>query len=200
VILDVFSRYAVGWMLAYRESAQLAETLITTTCGRQGIEPGQLPIHADRGSSMRSKTVAMLLGDMGVTKSHSRPYTSTDNPYSEAQFKTLKYRPDFPRRFGSIEDGRGFCKDFFRWYNIEHRHSGLGLLTPHDVHYGLAEEKTARRAVVLSRAHAAHPERFPNGIPKPPVLQREVWINKPKSKEDAPESFTNLTPEVSHSC
>ena len=181
VIMDPFSRYVVGWMLAYRESAALAEQLILDSCGRQGIEPDQLTLHADRGTSMRSKTVAMLLSDLGVTKTHSRPYTSNDNPYSEAQFRTLKYRPDFPGRFGSIEDGRGFCADFFRWYNTEHRHSGLGLLTPHDVHHGLAEEKMAKRAVVLAGAHAAHPERFPNGKPKPPTLAKEVWINKPKT-------------------
>ena len=122
VIMDVFSRYVVGWMLAHRESATLAEQLILESCGRQGIERDQLTLHADRGSSMRSKTVAMLLADLGVTKTHSRPYTSTDNPYSEAQFKTLKYRPDFPDRFGSMEHGRGFCGDFFPWYNTEHRH------------------------------------------------------------------------------
>jgi putative transposase len=200
VILDVFSRYVVGWMLAYRESARLAEKLIASSCERQGIEAGQLTIHADRGSSMRSKTVAMLLADLGVTKSHSRPYTSTDNPYSESQFKTMKYRPDFPERFGSIEHGRGFCGDFIPWYNTEHRHSGLGLLTPHDVHYGLANEKIAMRAAVLAGAHAARPERFPNGKPVPPALHREVWINRPKSKEEKTETFTNLEAEVSHSC
>ena len=134
---------------------------------------------------MRSKTVAMLLADLGAIKSHSRPYTSNDNPYSEAHFKTLKYRPDFPKRFGSIEHGRAFCVDFFGWYNLEHRHSGLGLLTPHDVHCGLAEEKTAKRAKVLAEAHAVHPERFPNGKPTPPMLQREVWINKSKETADS---------------
>jgi putative transposase len=180
VIMDVFSRFVVGWMLAHRESATLAEQLILESCGRQGIEPDQLTLHADRGSSMRSKTVAMLLADLGVTKTHSRPYTSTDNPYSEAQFKTLKYRPDFPDRFGSMEHGRGFCGDFFPWYNTEHRHWGLGLLTPHDVHYGLATAKIAKRDLVLAGAHAAHPERFPNGKPMPPALPKEVWINKPK--------------------
>jgi putative transposase len=180
VIMDVFSRYVVGWMVAPKESASLAEELIMESCGRQGIAPEQLTLHADRGSSMRSKTVAMLLADLGVTKTHSRPYTSTDNPYSESHFRTLKYRPDFPARFGSIEDGRGFCGDFFRWYNTEHHHWGLGLLTPHDVHCGLAEAKIAKRAAVLAGAHAAHPERFPNGKPTPPALAKEVWINKPK--------------------
>ena len=186
VIMDVFSRYVVGWMLAYRESAALAEQLILESCGREGIDPDQLTLHADRGSSMRSKTVAMLLSDLGITKTHSRPYTSTDNPYSESHFRTLKYRPDFPDRFGSIQHGRGFCGDFFGWYNFEHRHSGLGLLTPHDVHYGLAEERIARRAVVLAEAHAAHPERFPNGKPIPPTLAKEVWINKPKTALSEP--------------
>jgi putative transposase len=183
VVLDVFSRYVVGWMLAYREAARLAKELIEASCRRQGITAGQLTIHADRGSSMRSKSVAMLLGDLGVTKTHSRPYTSTDNPYSEAQFKTMKYRPDFPERFGSIEHGRVFSRDFLGWYNTEHRHSGLGLLTPHDVHYGLAAKKQAQRAVVLAGAHAAHPERFPNGVPQPPILPTEVWINKPKERD-----------------
>ncbi len=180
VLLDVFSRYVVGWLLAYRESATLAKELIETSCRRQHITAGQLTVHADRGSSMRSRTVAMLLSDLGVTKTHSRPYTATDNPYSEAQFKTLKYRPGFPGRFGSIQHGRAFSQDFFAWYNTEHRHTSLGLLTPHDVHYGLAQHKRAKRAIVLAGAHAAHPERFPNGIPKPPAVPSEVWINKPK--------------------
>jgi putative transposase len=179
VILDVFSRYVTGWLIAYRESARLAEQLIQETSQRQDIEPGRLTIHADRGSSMRSKPVAFLLADLGVTKTHSRPHVSNDNPYSEAQFKTLKYRPDFPKRFGCIEDARAFCQDFFRWYNAEHHHSGLALLTAHDVHYGLAEKKIARRAEVLAEAHAAHPERFMNGVPQPPALPKEVWINKP---------------------
>jgi len=178
-ILDVFSRYAVGWMVAYRESARLAERLIEETCDRQGILPGDLTIHADRGSSMTSKPVALLLADLGVTKTHSRPHVSNDNPYSEAQFKTLKYRPDFPDRFGSIEHSRGHCGDFFGWYNREHHHSGLGYLTPHEVHYGLASERIAQRAVVLAEAYARHPERFPHGIPKPAEPPKEVWINKP---------------------
>jgi putative transposase len=180
VILDVFSRYVVGWMVAYQESAALAKRLIEETCERQGIAPGELTIHADRGSSMKSKPVAFLLSDLGVTKTHSRPHVSNDNPYSEAQFKTLKYRPDFPERFGAIQHARGHCCDFFPWYNLEHRHTGLGLLTPHDVHYGLADEKIAKRAVVLALAHAAHPERFTKGAPQPPALPKEVWINKPK--------------------
>jgi putative transposase len=179
VILDVFSRYVVGWMVAHRESAALAERLISETCERQGIKPGQLTVHADRGSSMKSKPVALLLADLGVTKSHSRPHVSNDNPFSEAQFKTLKYRPDFPERFGCAEDARGFCAPFFGWYNNHHRHSGLGLLTPHDVHFGLVDIKISQRADVLLTAYTAHPERFPRGLPRPPRVPTEVWINKP---------------------
>ncbi|MDE2058184.1 MAG: IS3 family transposase [candidate division NC10 bacterium] len=180
VILDIFSRYVVGWMIAPAESAALAETLIRETCDKQHIEKGCLTIHANRGSSMTSKSVAFLLADLGVTKTHSRPHTSDDNPYSEAQFKTLKYRPDFPERFGSIEDTRGFCQDFFLWYNTAHRHTGIGLLTPAVVHYGLADEVRAARAAVLQAAYAAHPERFVRKIPVPPALPEAAWINKPK--------------------
>ena len=179
-ILDVYSRFVVGWMVAPRESATLAKSLIRETCRRQGIDRDQLTIHADRGSSMKSKMVAHLLSDLGVTKTHSRPHVSNDNPYSESHFKTLKYRPEFPQRFGSIEDARSHCVDFFRWYNTEHRHSGIGLMTPADVHYGLATEKRNRRAAVLKQAYVAHPERFMRGISKPPALPKEVWINKPK--------------------
>jgi len=181
VILDVFSRYVVGWMVAYRELASLAKRLIEATCERQGIEPGELTLHADRGSSMTSKPVALLLTDLGITKTHSRPHVSNDNPYSESQFKTLKYRPEFPDRFGSIEDARGLCGDLFDWYNHEHHHAGIGLLTPADVHYGRAQEKIAHRSAVLAAAYAAHPERFPRGMPRPPQLPTEVWINKPKT-------------------
>ena len=180
VILDIFSRYVVGWMIAPAESAALAETLIRETCEKQNIEKGRLTIHADRGSSMRSKPVAFLLADLGVTKTHSRPHTSDDNPYSEAQFKTLKYRPNFPERFGCIEDARSFCQDFFPWYNQEHRHTGIGLLTPEALHYGLAEEVRAARAAVLQAAYEAHPERFVRKMPVPPVVPEAAWINKPK--------------------
>ena len=180
VILDVFSRYVVGWMVAPKESAALAERLIAACCERQNIPPGQLTIHADRGSSMTSKPVAFLLADLGVTKTHSRPHVSNDNPYSEAQFKTLKYRPDFPERFGSLEDARAHCVDFFRWYNTEHRHSGLGLHTPHDVHFGLAEARRAQRATVLAAAYAANPERFVHRPPTPALLPAAAWINQPK--------------------
>ena len=180
VILDVYSRYVIGWMLAHRETAALAERLIRETCERQGIQPDQLTIHADRGTSMKSKPVALLLADLGVTKSHSRPHVSNDNPFSESQFKTMKYRPDFPDRFGSIEHGRSHCADFFPWYNNEHRHGGLGLLTPHDVHHGLAAARLQARHSVLGAAFAARPERFPGGAPSPGVVPAEVWINKPK--------------------
>jgi putative transposase len=179
VILDIFSRYVVGWMVATRESAELAKRLIHNTQIKQGVAPGELTIHADRGSSMRSKAVALLLSDLGITKTHSRPHTSNDNPYSEAQFKTLKYRPGFPQRFGSIEDARAFCQGFFPWYNTEHHHSGIGLLTPETLHYGRAEVVTNARQQVLQAAYAAHPERFVNKLPQPPVIPTAAWINKP---------------------
>jgi len=179
VILDVFSRYVVGWMVAPRESAALAERLIEATCAKQGIVPGQLTLHADRGSSMRSKPVALLLADLGVVKTHSRPHVSNDNPYSEAQFKTLKYCPAFPERFGSLEDARAFGHPFFSWYNDEHHHSGLGYLTPAMVHYGVAECVRAQRTIVLAAAYAAHPERFVRGVPLPAPLPTAVWINPP---------------------
>lgn len=181
VILDMFSRYAVGWMLANRESAALAKELIEESCRRQGIGEEQLTLHADRGPSMKSKTVALLLADLGVTKSHSRPHVSDDNPYSEAQFKTLKYRPEFPERFGSMEHGRSFCRTFFPWYNHEHYHSGLGLLTPAMVHYGHAAAVLQKRHEVLENAYAKHPERFVRHPPRPQQLPPEVWINNPAS-------------------
>ncbi len=180
VILDIFSRYVVGWMVAYRESAQLAKRLIEQTLERQGIEPGKLTLHADRGSSMTSKPVAFLLAELGVTKTHSRPYVSNDNPYSESQFKTMKYRPEFPERFGSYQDARGFCREFFPWYNQDHHHSGLGFLTSFEVHFGKAEQQREKRALVLRRAFEKNPERFVRGLPTPPALPEQVWINKPK--------------------
>jgi len=179
VILDIFSRYVVGWMVAERESALLAERLIKDTLGKQGIGRNQLTIHADRGSSMKSKTVAQLLADMGVAKSHSRPQVSDDNPYSEFQFKTLKYCPEFPGRFGSPEDARAFCQPFFRWYNTEHHHTGIGLLTPETVHYGRTAEVIEQRRLVLEAAHRKHQERFFNGQPKSQDLSAAAWINKP---------------------
>ena len=185
VILDVFSRYAVGWMIAHHESATLAKKLIAETCTRQRIDPGALTLHADRGSSMTSKSVAFLLADLGVTKTHSRPHVSDDNPFSEANFKTLKYRPDFPARFGAIEDARRHCGDFFPWYNCDHHHAGIAMLTPHDVHHGLAAQRLAERAAVLAAAYRAHPERFPHGPPVAPSLPVAVWINKPSTEPGA---------------
>lgn len=185
VILDVFSRYVVGWMVAHRESAALAERLIEETCCRQGITRGQLTLHADRGTSMKSKAVAFLLADLGVTKTHSRPHVSDDNPFSEAQFKTLKYRPDFPQRFGSIQDARSHCQDFFSWYNDEHHHSGLAMLTPADVHHLLVADRIAQRQSVLDASYEAHPERFPNGRPLAQHPPKEAWINKPKQAPGA---------------
>jgi len=185
VILDVFSRYVVGWTIQHSEAASVAEQLIAQAIVQQGITPGQLTLHADRGSSMRSKPVAFLLADLGVTKTHSRPYTSTDNPYSEAQFKTLKYRPDFPDHFSSILHARGFGRPFFDWYNHRHRHSGLGLMTAAAVHHGRAEALQADRARVLAAAYAAHPERFVRGMPQPPKLPTAAWINRPATEEDA---------------
>ena len=189
VILDIFSRYVVGWMLAPRENAALAERLIAETCAKHDIHPGQLTIHADRGGPMRSKPVALLLADLGVTKTHSRPQVSNDNPFSEAQFRTLKYCPQFPDRFGSIEDGRAFCQSFFPWYNHEHHHSGLGFLPPAVVHFGDAPAVRAHRQVVLAAAYVAHPERFVNGPPHPADLPTAVWINPPgkhSTAQDAP--------------
>jgi putative transposase len=180
VILDVFSRYVVGWMVAHRESELLAERLIRLTCQKQQIQLQQLTLHADRGSSMRSKTVALLLSDLGITKSHSRPHVSNDNPFSEAQFKTLKYQPQFPKQFGSIEDARTFCHPFFDWYNHEHHHSGIGWLTPAMLHYGQAEHVVQQRQQVLLAAYLAHPERFVQGQPSPPSVPTEVWINPPQ--------------------
>ena len=183
VILDVFSRYVVGWMVAPREGAELARRLIEETCEKQNIQPDQLRLHADRGSAMRSKPVALLLADLSVTKTHSRPYTSNDNPYSESQFRTMKYRPEFPDRFGCIQDGRAFCQTFFPWYNDEHRHSGIGMMTPAMVHYGLAAAVRENRQLALDAAYAAHPERFVRRPPTPSHLPREVWINKPQNSD-----------------
>jgi putative transposase len=179
VILDVFSRYVTGWMVAYRESAELAKLLIEESCNKQHIQPGQLTLHADRGTSMSSKPVAFLLADLGVTKTHSRPHVSNDNPYSESQFRTLKYRPEFPDRFGCIQDSRAFSQGFFRWYNEEHRHSSLGLLTPTMVHYNQTTRVLEQRQQVLDTAYQLHPERFVRNAPRPPAVPTEAWINKP---------------------
>jgi putative transposase len=182
-ILDVFSRFVVGWMVAYKESARLAEDLIAETCLKQEIVPGTLTIHADNGPSMISRQVAHLLVDLGVAKTHSRPHVSNDNPYSESAFKTLKYRPGFPDRFGSIEDARSFCREFFRWYNFNHRHSGIAMLTPQQVHYGKFQETLDRRSTTLVNAYLEHPERFVRGVPAIKQVPTEVWINKPNVKE-----------------
>ncbi len=179
VILDVFSRCVVGWMVATRETAALAEQFIAATCVKHAIAPNQLTLHADRGSSMKSKPVALLLADLGVTKSHSRPYTSDDNPFSEAQFKTLKYRPDFPERFGCLEDARAHCQTFFHWYNHHHRHSGIAFLTPADLHQGRAEAIIEVRAQTLATAFAANPARFKGRHPQPQRPPTAVWINPP---------------------
>jgi putative transposase len=181
-ILDVYSRYTVGWMVAGRENEHLAERLIADTLAKQNIPAGQLTIHADRGSSMTSRTVAQLLCDLDVERSHSRPRISNDNPFSEAQFKTLKYRPDFPDRFTSIEEARNHCKGFFWWYNHEHRHSGIAWHTPHDVHHGHVEAVRAARAETLTAAYARHPERFVRQHPQPPLLPTNVWINEPQEE------------------
>ncbi len=178
-IIDIYSRYTVGWMVATKESKELAERLLGDTIAKQKVERHQLTIHADRGSSMASKPVAFLLADLGVTKSHSRPHCSNDNPFSESQFKTLKYRPDFPETFGSLEDARAFCSIFYRWYNQDHRHSGIGMHTPFDVHHGHASTVQEARAKTLSVAYATNPERFVRKHPEPPNLPGTTWINKP---------------------
>ncbi len=194
VIMDIFSRHVVGWMIAHREQSSLAKRLIKDSCTKQGIEFGQLTVHADRGSSMKSKVVAHLLSDLGVTKSHSRPYVSNDNPYSEAQFKTLKYCPQFPQNFGSIQDARAFCQFFFSWYNKEHRHSGIALMTPEQVHYGMEKQIIKQRSRVLADAFQKNPNRFKGKVPVPTPLPAAVWINKPTT--DGLES--NLLTKVSH--
>ncbi len=193
VILDIFSRYVVGWMVAYRETAELAEQLIADTLAKQRIAPGTLTLHADRGTSMRSKPVAALLVDLQVTKTHSRPHVSDDNPYSEAHFKTLKYRPDFPDRFGSIEHARAHCQFFFPWYNTEHHHSGIALMSPEVVHYGRADALTARRAITLGAAFNAHPNRFKGIAPQPPKLPDAAWINPPPKDAAQPNITTHCS-------
>ncbi len=194
VLMDIYSRYAAGWLLAREENSSLAKRLIEETCRKQGIFPGQLIIHSDRGSPMTSKPVALMLSDLGVTKSLSRPQVSNDNPYSEAQFKTLKYRPSFPDRFGSVQDARAYCRDFFTWYNTEHRHCGIGMMTPEAVHQGRASEITAARQQTLFAAYGHHPERFVRRPPSPPVLPSAAWINPPRpktaSQDDAGSTIT----------
>jgi len=185
VILDLYSRYAVGWTVQHRESGEIAKALIAQAAEQQEVRPGTLTVHADRGSAMTSKPVAFLLSDLGITRTHNRPYTSTDNPYSESQFKTLKYRPGFPERFTSIEEARAFLREFFRWYNEVHRHGGIGLLTPAAVHHGQAEQIHEERARVLTEAYKRTPERFVRSAPRPPDLPGTAWINKPATEEVA---------------
>ncbi len=192
VILDIFSRYVVGWMVAPRETAELAKRLIAETCAKQGIVAGDLTIHADRGTSMTSKPLALLLADLGVTKTHSRPHVSDDNPYSESQFKTFKYMPGYPDRFGSIEDARAYCQSFFPWYNQDHHHSGIALLTPETLHYGRAGEVIEQRQQVLDAAYGRNPERFTHSRPKHPPQPTAVWINPPTP------SSTSATHEIRH--
>jgi len=195
VILDIFSRYVVGWMLAYRESAQLGKKLIEQAIERQNLDPKTLTVHADRGPAMKSQVLAFFLAGLGVTKTHSRPYVSNDNPYSESQFKTMKYRPEFPERFGCYQDAHRFLTEFFPWYNHEHHHSGLGYLTPYDVHYGLAGQRREQRAVVLQEAYERNPQRFVRGLPQPALLPTAAWINKPK-EIPPPESVQALKPSI----
>jgi putative transposase len=183
VILDIFSRYVVGWMVANREQDVLAKRLIEQSCLKQNIESDQLTLHADRGSSMKSKVVAQLLVDLCVTKTHSRPQVSNDNPYSESQFKTMKYCPQFPERFGSIEHARLFCQEFFPWYNKEHRHSGIAMVTPEQVHYGIADEIIRQRAAVLQSTFERQPNRFKHKMPVPENLPKAVWINPPLTEK-----------------
>lgn len=185
VVLDLFSRFVVGWMIANRESAALAEQLISETCVRQQIGPEQLKIHSDRGAPMQAKSLTLLYADLGVVASFSRPRIPDDNPYSEAQFKTLKYHPSFPDRFGSEVDARAWGQRLFHWYNFEHYHTGLGLMTPAAVHFGQAPALAAQRQQVLHQAYLAHPERFVRGLPKPPAVPAEVWINPPSPVETA---------------
>jgi putative transposase len=180
-ILDIYSRYVVGWMVAEAESSALACELIETTVSRQNIEKGALTLHADRGSSMKSKSVAQLLVSLGILKSHSRPHTSDDNPFSEAQFKTLKYHHSFPDRFGCIQDARVFCAPFFDWYNQQHHHTSIGLLTPHDLHSGRANDILDQRHQTMSAAYDSHPERFVHGPSPLQTAPDAVWINPPPS-------------------
>jgi putative transposase len=180
VLLDIFSRYVVGWLIAERELASLAKTLIEQSCRKQGIQPEQLTIHSDNGKPMRSKSLALLYADLGINASFTRPYTSDDNPYSEAQFKTLKYQPAYPERFASTQDARIWAREFFAWYNCEHYHTGLNLLTPASVHHGEARAVQQQRQTVLTAAFALYPERFVQGAPLAAGPPKEVWINPPK--------------------
>jgi putative transposase len=182
VIIDIFSRRVVAWHVADAETAALFKPLFEDAAAKHGVVPGQLTLHADRGASMKAKATALLLADLGVTKSHSRPHTSNDNPFSESLFKTCKYQPQFPQRFGSIQDAKAFCRRFFDWYNRDHHHLGIGLMTPNQVHYGQADEVYAQRQRTLDKAFEANPNRFVKKPPKPPQKPTAVWINPPKMK------------------
>ncbi len=190
VLLDLYSRYAVGWMVADRENATLASNLIEATCRKYEINPSTLVLHSDRGAPMTAKCTAQLLADLGVTRSLSRPRVSDDNPFSEAQFKTLKYHPGFPGRFAGREAATGYCRSFFPWYNHDHRHAGIAMLTPADVYFGRARDLLADRKKVLANAYRNHPERFPRGCPQPAALPEAVYINPP--------STTGLQPGGAH--
>lgn len=181
-IIDVYSRYVVGWLVAPNESAKLAEGLIADAIYRHEVPDNQLTLHADRGSSMTSRTVSQLLADLGVLQSHSRPHQSNDNPYSESQFKTMKYSPTFPKRFANIAATRTFCAEFFEYYNSEHHHSGIGLHTPADVHFGLADVVREKRQGVLDAAYVAMPQRF-RQPPQAPRIPQVAWINRPDEEE-----------------
>jgi putative transposase len=201
VLLDIFSRFVVGWLIAERESADLAQRLMAEACQRQHIPPHQLTIHADRGGPMTAKPLALLMADLGIVKSHSRPHLSNDTPFSEAQFKTLKYHLTFPERFGGPIDARAWARPFFRWYNWEHHHTGLGLMTPAAVHFGQAAQLWTDRQRVLQLAYVTHPERFVKGPPQPPALPTEVWINPPKAEaacSEAAPTQPRVDTEVRH--
>jgi transposase InsO family protein len=185
VILDIFSRRVVGWCVADAESATLFRPLFDDAITKHNVPPGQLTLHADRGGPMKAKATAFLLADLGVTRSHNRPHTSNDNPFSESHFKTLKYQPRFPERFGCIEDALSFCRQFFDWYNQDHHHSGIGLMTPDQVHYGQIDAVHAARQVTLDRAFRQNPERFVKKAPAPPDKPTAAWINPPTPKSRA---------------
>jgi putative transposase len=200
-IIDVYSRFTPGWMVAEKESAKLAGQLVAKTCARQKIAPDQLTLHGDRGAPMTAKSMTQLLNELNIAKTHSRPYTPDDNPFSEAHFKTLKYRPDYPSFFESLAEARNWCRDFFAWYNFQHHHSGIELLTPAVVHFGLADQVLADRQSVLVQAYRKHPERFVNGFPQPKTLPDAVWINPPKpcteqSRSEEKNTAATVTAEV----
>lgn len=199
VVLDIFSRAVVGWMVAEKQTAGLAARLIDETCAKHDVRPGTLVLHADRGTQMTSKTLAQLLADLDVARSHSRPQVSNDNPFSESQFKTLKYHPSFPGKFSNLDEARAFCRKFFDWYNNEHRHSGIAFLTPNEVHEGRGDEVLAHRHAVKMAAFAAHPERFTRGAPRRETAPAAVFINPPSAGAASAEASSPLPPSSSSS-